>query len=509
MYKVTIINDGKETVIHHPYQNKLKVQSGQIKEEINVADNFTFSILPNNPGYQLIRPLTTLITVDNMQTGKREFDGRVLMPTDSMSDSGAFAKSFVCESELGYLNDSAQRHGEYHDVTVRDFLQVIIDNHNRDVAGDPIDKQFRVGRVEVDSSTGTLYRYLGYESTFETIKDKLLDRLGGELHVRKENGVRYLDYLVPGTTVKQTEIRLSKNLKSITKEVDSTEIITRLVPLGERIESDDPDATDVSEARLTIESVNGGKDYIVDHEAERAIGTVVVKSEVWDDITQPSILKTRGEQFLRDNNRVKVQYQITALDLSLIGLDTDSFDVGYYYPVINPVMGINENLRVIGKTTDIINPNQNSLTFGDKFKTASEYQADANRVQQTIVSLQSRVDSQIRTISTLRGEVKTVESSVGEIQRIINEGNIDQLEQAVNELQETINNLNIPVYELATPTTDGLMPSTDKAKLDLITVLNNINLDDLKQKLDLISVTNQVDLDQLVADVEALKGGAV
>lgn len=514
MYKVSLINDGQETVIHHPYQNKLKVQSGQIKQEINVADSFTFSILPNNPGYSLIRPLTTLITVDNMQTRKREFDGRILMPTESMEESGAFGKSFVCESELGYLNDSAQRHGEYHNISVRDFLQIIIDNHNRDVADDPIDKTFRVGRVEVTDNNDSLYRYLGYENTFETIKDKLLDRLGGELHVRKENGVRYLDYLNPGTVVKNTEIRLSKNLKSITKEVDSTEIITRLVPLGERIESDDPDATDASEARLTIESVNGGKDYIVDEAAERAIGTVVVRSEAWDDITQPSILKTRGEQFLRENNRVKAQYQITALDLSLINLDTDSFDVGYYYPVINPVMGIDENLRVIGKTTDIINPNQNSLTFGDKFKTASEYQSEANRTSRNVIALQNRVESQVRTIGTLRNQVVTVNQNVGEIQKIINEGNYDQLNQAVQNLQRAIENLDdamkdIPTYSLATPTTDGLLPASDKSKLDLITVLSSINLDELKQKMDLITISNPVDLDSLVSDVEALKGGSL
>src|SRR5699024_2667337 len=213
-------------------------------------------------------------------------------PTESMEDSGAFGKSFVCESELGYLNDSAQRHGEYHNISVKDFLQVIIDNHNRDIANDDIDKMFRIGKVEVDSSTSELYRYLGYKSTFDTIKDKLFDRLGGELHVRKENDARYLDYLMPSNTVKQTEIRLAKNLKSITKEVDATEIITRLVPLGERIESEDEEATDASEARLTIESVNNGRDYVVDTAAEQAIGTVIVKSESWDDITQPNILKT-------------------------------------------------------------------------------------------------------------------------------------------------------------------------------------------------------------------------
>ena len=67
----------------------------------------------------------------------------------------------------------------------------------------------------------------------------------------------------------------------------------------------------------------------------------------------------------------------------------------------------------------------------------------------------------------------------------------------------------MPIYDLATPTTDGLMSASDKSKLDLIQVLNSIDLDALKQKLDLITVVNQVDLDDLVSRVEALEGGTI
>lgn len=484
-----------EIVIHHPAFNDLKVQSGQIKQGINVADSFSFTILPNNPGYSFIRPLKTLITVENLKTGKIEFDGRILMPTESMSESGAFAKSFVCESELGYLNDSCQRHGEYHNISVRDFLQVIIDNHNADVADDPIDKTFQVGIVTVTDPNDSLYRYLGYENTFDTIDDKLISRLGGELRVRKEEGVRYLDYLAVEKVVKPTEIRLAKNLKSISKEVDPSEIITRLIPLGETIESENEEATDASKARVTIESVNNGKDYIVDYEAEQALGTVVVKSHVWDDITQPAILKTRGEQFLRENNRVKIKYTLTALDLFLIGLDTDSFEVGYYYPVVNPVMGINENLRVIGKTIDITKQTQNDLTVGDIFKKASQYQSDTNKSAQKVVDLQNTVNRQSQTIAALKTELTAVDNAVKEVQQTLTENDIPALEQAVSDLQTAITNLNdaideIPDYGPVTTTTDGLMTATDKLKLNKITVVNEVDLDDLVARIEALEGAN-------------------
>lgn len=498
MYKVTLINDGKKTVIHHSGFNEMKVQEGQIKQGINVADSFSFTIMPNNPGYNIIRPLKTLITVESLQTGNMEFDGRILMPTESMSDTGAFAKSFFCESELGYLNDSTQRHGEYHGITVRDYLQIIIDNHNRDVAGDDIDKTFKLGKVEIDSSTGTLYRYLGYEPTLDTIDDKLISRLGGELRIRKENGVRYLDYLKSIGTTKQTEIRLAKNLKSITKEVDPTEIITRLIPLGEAIESENEEDADASQARLTIAEVNNGKDYIDDPEAKVVFG-VIAKSNVWDDITLPENLLSAGQKFIKENNRVKVKYNVTALDLSLIGLDTDSFEVGNYYPVINPVMGIDEHLRVIGKTTDIIEPDNNDLTIGDRFPTASQYQYEANKAQKEVADLKGTISRQNTKIGTLsvnlsstKDELEATKQQLQNFEQITDQDlinitnsittildTVDQLEQVVDGLQEVVTPAEIQQMK------DDIQTNKTAIQTNTDEITNiNAEIENIKQRLD-------------------------
>ena len=95
MYKVTLINNGEETIIHHPRFNNKKVIDASIKQGINVANTFSFTIFPDNPGYHLIRPFKTLVEVYNTQTNKLEFDGRILMPAESMSEDGEFAKTFV------------------------------------------------------------------------------------------------------------------------------------------------------------------------------------------------------------------------------------------------------------------------------------------------------------------------------------------------------------------------------------------------------------------------------
>src|SRR5690606_4915894 len=185
------------------------------------------------------------------------------------------------------------------------------------------------------------------------------------------------------------------------------------------------------------------------------------------------------------------QYHSTALDLSLIGLDTDSFEFGNWYPGINPVMGIDDKLRVVGKTIDIIEPNNNELTIGDKFKKASEYQRDALKSERKIVELEEIAEIQRKRIYEIRNEVKNVETELKNVQQVIEEVDLKELPSALDALVQAIQDLNdaidtIPIYDKATPTQDGLMSKEDKAKLDLITLTQNIDLDNVLQRLEAI-----------------------
>lgn len=358
MYQVVIKNGNEETIINAVSTDNEapRLISGSIKHGINTIDNFTFTITPNNIGYNKLNSLSTLIEVLNTKNNKLEFRGRVLIPTEIMNDNGSLTKSVTCESELGYLMDSTTVYGEYHNISVRDFLQVIIDNHNSQVTED---KQFTLGNVTVQDDNDSLYRFLGYTKTLEAIKDKLIDRLGGELQIRYENGIRYLDYLESIGEVKDTEIRLSKNLQTIEQEKDPTAIISRLIPLGYKLGETDE--------RLTVENSNEGSIYVDDPVAISKYG-VIVNTVIWDDVTLSSNLLRKGKEFLKENNRIRKKYKISALDLSVIGLDVDNFEVGNSYRVINPIMGIDEKLRVIEKIIDINSPQNASLMIGDKFE---------------------------------------------------------------------------------------------------------------------------------------------
>lgn len=436
MYEVKIINNGIETIINAVSTSSEAPRiTGQCKFGINTIDSFSFVIFPNNQGYNLLKDLKTLIEIKNIRTNEIKFKGRVLIQTPDMSSSGLLSKSVVCESELGYLMDSVQEYGEYHNITVRSFLELIIDNHNKQVSED---KYFTVGIVDVVDNNDSLYRCLGYDKTLDTIKDKLIDRLGGELRIRYEDGIRYLDYVQAIGGKKDTEIVLAKNLVTIEQERDPSDVITRLIPLGAKLED--------SEERLTISSINNGLNYIDDEEAISEFG-IIVDTVTYDDVNIVENLLRKGQEYLKENNKIKKKHKITALDLSTIGLDVDSFEVGNTYRVVNPLMNIDEDLRVIEKTLDINSPQSSSLSIGDKFEDIKDYQLDNIATAKEVKTVKETVQTTVNALNSVSVELNnTVEilnntnENMGNLNEVV-KANVDATNAIANTLVSINNKL--------------------------------------------------------------------
>lgn len=370
MHTVTITNGVEKTTIHS--DNLDRISAGKVVKAVNAVDSFTFTIYPDNAGYDKLKPLTTSVTVTDDSTGKDVFIGRVLKCPDSMDEQGLICKSVTCEGRLGWLYDSVQPYAEYKVVGVRTVLASFISKHNAQV-GD--DKQISVGQVTVTGENNYTYS-VNWVSTMDAISEQLVGKFGGEIQLRDQDGKVYIDYLEHIGHGTDTKIELAVNLKTISREIDETSVITRLYPLGAK-------QTD-SEKRLTIGSVNGGKDYIEDSALVAKYG-VISGTQTWDDVTQASILKTKATAFLKSANKTKKQYKITAVDLSTIDMNFEQFELGCWYRVVNPLMGIDEDLRIIGITINLDSPEQSELTFGDKFETMTGFMTAKTKSLQTAI----------------------------------------------------------------------------------------------------------------------------
>ena len=401
MYEVKIINNKEETIINSVGASQYVPRiTGSCKFGINTIDSFTFTIFPNNDGYNLIYPLKTLVEVKNLNTNNVEFEGRVLLQTPKMDSSGIIYKTVVCESYLGYLNDSVQSYETISGVSAEELFKKIINNHNSQVENS---KKFIIGEIKIGtSSSDNEDRYLNYEKTFDSVNKNLIERFGGELRVRKAGDNIYIDYIKEIGEKKNTVIALANNLIAIEQEKDPSEIITRLIPVGAKLEN--------SDERLTITSINGGINYVEDEEAIKEFG-VIVDTVNFDDITEAIELLNKAKSYLKENNKIKKKYKIDALDLSTIDLNFDSFEVGNTYRVINPLMNIDEELRIIEKTLDINSPQNSSLTFGDKFEDIKDYQLGITKATKDLNTLRYNVTAATENVLTINRDLqKTVDS---------------------------------------------------------------------------------------------------
>lgn len=372
MFVVTITNGAENTVIHSDGTDR--ISGGKIAKVINAVDSFSFTIYPNNAGYDLLKPLTTAVKVYDESADKDIFIGRVLKCPDSMDERGLICRKVTCEGRLGWLYDSVQPYAEYKMVGISTVLSSFLSKHNSQVGAD---KRIELGQVTVTASNNYTYT-ANWDKTMDVIADKLVGKFGGEIQLRDKDGKVYLDYLDHIGHGTDTAIELAVNLKTISREVDETAVITRLYPLGAKL-------TD-SEKRLTIGTVNGGKDYIEDSSLIAKYG-VISGTQIWDDVTLASNLLSKGKEYLKSVNRAKVQYQITALDLSRIDKRFEQFELGCWYRVKNSIMGIDEDLRIVGISIDLDNPQASQLTFGDRFETLSGFMTAKTQ------SLQSAIDN--------------------------------------------------------------------------------------------------------------------
>lgn len=431
MYIVKLINGINETIIHG---NIEKITNGKIKEEINAIPSFSFSIYPNNAGYQLLTPFYTKVEVYDEKHQHIAFDGRVLVVEPSMDSSGLILKRVTCEGKLAYLNDTIQEYCVPKNWTTKGLLQQILKVHNARV---DVSKVINLGNVQAVDANDNIYVGIQYDSSWKTLVEKLVKKSGGEFQFRNVNGTLYLDYLKQIGEEKNTSIVLAKNMQSITQKIDSSSLITRLYPYGAKIKAKDESGNEKeTEERLSISSVNGGKPYVEDAEYLSRYG-VVETTQFWDDVNSLEILKSKGVAWLKENNRITVSYEIDAFDLSLIDVDSDELTVGNIYPVRNELLDIDEKLRVISRTIDVIEPHKTTLEFGSK--------------KQTLTNMQTSINQYV---------VETVEKNV-KANAEITQSNIDNTRKYASEITEDAKST---VVKMVESTNDELKETKLKVK---------------------------------------------
>lgn len=443
MYQVIWYQDYSDTtgtVIHDTAQIADKVIEGSIHQKVSAIPTFTFTVGLDNPCYGKLKPLISLLSVRNTQTGKVEFEGRARkIEGIKMDSTGKFLQTVQCVGYLDYLHDSSQRFKDVSVQNLRQYLQAILTRHNQTVQPH---KRMVLGRVTVNSNTGNVYRGIGYETTFDTIKDKLLDRLGGVIQLRHEKGQLILDYLQSVGTKVEQPIKIGKNMIEAAKAINSDELLTRIVPTGAEIEKQETDTSILARERVTIRSVNNGKDYLQDDKLVQEFG-IIEKSVNWSDTKDPRFLKAKGEQYLRDQRVALITWGVTTVNLELLDTRYQPYEVGNYYPIENRYLSQKEYQQVVEKKIDIIDIHKVELVLGTQNQTLSAYQLQYRGFSDELENAKNRIDNSRKTLEELKAEaleLKNIVNRVPEQEKMLREleEEITRQEKQNKEVQETI-----------------------------------------------------------------------
>ncbi len=412
MYQIYCDN----TLLYDPRDESSPILSGKMSLAVNATGELTFTLPPMHKGIDLIRKLNSVVQV--YDGGELLYEGRVL---DSKADM-YHTVTYTCEGTLAYLLDSIQRPKAYHNLTPTSYLSDKIAQHNGQVEAG---KRFVLGTVEKQAMNYDAREDNQYTNTLDTIMDKLVDSNGGYLRVRKQDDTRYLDYLESYGRTSGQVIRFGENILDLTEYISAADVITVLIPLGKAEEAEDGEKG----KRLTIGSVNGGKDYLEDPEAIALYGRIV-GTQTWDDVTVAANLKAKGQEYLANARNLSTSIELTAIDLHLVDVDIDRIKLGDMIRVVSPPHKLDKYMMVSKREYNLVNPQEDKIVLGDTMAALTEKQvalqksiekqkdtsASVEEVRGSIYALADEVSTAKQDVSALGGKVQVLETGSSDVQ---------------------------------------------------------------------------------------------
>jgi len=352
-------------MIYNPQADEIQITSAKLVREINASDTFRFTPSTENLISQNLTPLTTYIEVyqnGDTLTGTRVFRGRVMNPETNLYN----VVTYDCEGELGFLNDSVVRAYEWGEGMggVESYLRMLIISHNNQVEAD---KRFVLRNVTVreNAQTGNIIRSLSSpRNTFDEIQMKLIEPLGGILHLERIGNTTFMDYLADSPSTNTQPIHINHNIIDLSTVQRVDNLATAIVPVGDWVfDTSDPD--DLGH-RVDITSVNDGVDFIFDPDAVARRGWIV-RPVVFDDITLPENLLTRAREVLPNFVNPTESIEVGVFDLSYIDDFYEPIKFLDYVNISSPPNGLEGRLMVTRMVNDFMNPERDILTLGSRF----------------------------------------------------------------------------------------------------------------------------------------------
>lgn len=325
--------------------------------DINAAGSLNFVLPPGNVKNGKLKNLKNIVTVE--QDGEQIFRGRVLeTEKDNFNQQTAYCegqKSFLLDSQIAPYSYSGSVHG---------LFNKLIANHNAKVEA-PM--RFTVGTIDAVSVSETVTvesKY--YTDTNGEIESKLLGAYGGYLRDRTVGNTHYLDWVKEYGGANSQEIQFAVNLLDLRDKISAEGVFTVLYPLGAVQINEDGEQTEP----LTVESANGGCEYIQDDAAVAMYGRIE-RSYTWNHIENAAELLQKGREHLKTGVALQT-LKLKSIDMHFVDGDISRIKVGDKVHIVSDPNGIDLWMVCSQIVIDLLNPENTEYTFGEKPRTLTD-----------------------------------------------------------------------------------------------------------------------------------------
>lgn len=345
--------------------SEYKLKALNVTTGVNKGGTATIAMPPQHPAIDAFDAYKTIVEI--YRDGLLKFRGRALYPTDDFYNN----RTVLCEGERCFFQDAVCRPYLNQDNPAAIFAAVVgIYNSQVEEA-----KQFKVGTVTVTDANDYIRMESESAEKCSAIIDKLQERCGGYITFTTDStdGKRVINWLASLDYRSGQVIEFGENLLSYAKSGANTNLITAVLPYGAKDEE--------TGQRVTIESVNGGVDYIQDDEAV-ALRGFIIEPVIWDDVTNPTNLLRKAQQYLEGRRYIINSLQLTALDLSYVDKSVDSFQVGDTIRVVSRPHNVDDDFLLTDRTEDLLSPANSSITLGKDISTLTDADVAGDRQNQ-------------------------------------------------------------------------------------------------------------------------------
>jgi phage minor structural protein len=395
MYKIY----ADDTLIYDSTLEDYIITKGVVSKEVNKSGSFTFTIYQDNPFFNRIQKLKTIIRV--YKRDKILFRGRVIKEELGFYND----KTFICEGELSFLLDSIQRPYGFTGSPADLFAQ-FINVHNSQVDDT---KKFIIGNVSILDNNNYINRSnSNYEDTFTNVEEHLIKTHGGYLDITRDaNNMPILNWIQDYSYESNQLIEFGENLLDFTKTNSVEEIATAIIPIGSKIGEGNNEA----ETRLTIENVNNGLDYIYDETAVATYG-YIFKVVTWDDVTTPENLLTKARAYLNESINQNITIELTAVDLSLLDSSIDDFELGDYIRIVSRPHGVDDKLLLKKQSIDLLKPENDEITLGYTYSTFTDRTLSNANQNTTLVKTVETINNNYAVNTVINTELESLRSLI-------------------------------------------------------------------------------------------------